>query len=250
MDNNTIKKYLANELSPIERNAFEQEMENDPFLKESIEGWLQDETQIPLDKINTIENDLHNSIDNSIISSKKKKNTFINVVKLAVAACIISIISLTVYRTFFTSKNVDEQKIYANYFKPLTNTDVIVRGENDTTIETKAAAAYEKEDYFEAVNVYQKIVANNPDNVKNNLFLGISFLATNQPKKAIEIFNNIIQSEEFHYDIRWYLALAYIKNKELQNATTILKTLTKEENYYQKDAVEILNEIDDKVALK
>jgi cytochrome c-type biogenesis protein CcmH/NrfG len=250
MDNNTIKKYLANELSPIERNAFEQEMENDPFLKESIEGWLQDETQIPLDKINTIENDLYNSIDNSIISSKKKKNTFINVVKLAVAACIISIISLTVYRTFFTSKNVDEQKIYANYFKPLTNTDVIVRGENDTTIETKAAAAYEKEDYFEAVNVYQKIVANNPNNVKNNLFLGISFLATNQPKKAIEIFNNIIQSEEFHYDIRWYLALAYIKNKELQNATTILKTLTKEENYYQKDAVEILNEIDGKVALK
>lgn len=250
MDNNTIKKYLANELSSIERNAFEQEMENDPFLKESIEGWLQDETQIPLDKINTIENDVYNSIDNSIISSKKKKNTFVNVVKLAAAACIISIISLTVYRTFFTSKNVDEQKIYANYFKPLTNTDVIVRGENDTTIETKAAAAYEKEDYFEAVNVYQKIVANNPDNVKNNLFLGISFLATNQPKKAIEIFNNIIQSEEFHYDIRWYLALAYIKNKELQNATTILKTLTKEENYYQKDAVEILNEIDGKVALK
>ena len=38
MDNEQIKKYLANELSPQERNAFEQEMESDPFLMEAIDG--------------------------------------------------------------------------------------------------------------------------------------------------------------------------------------------------------------------
>jgi hypothetical protein len=38
MDNEQIKKYLTNKLTAQERNAFEQEMENDPFLMEAIEG--------------------------------------------------------------------------------------------------------------------------------------------------------------------------------------------------------------------
>ena len=38
MNNELLKKYLAKELSSKERNAFEQEIENDPFLTEAIEG--------------------------------------------------------------------------------------------------------------------------------------------------------------------------------------------------------------------
>lgn len=250
MDNETIKKYLANELSPTERNAFEQEMENDDFLKESVEGFEMANSQWSNDSIHHIESALNNKIDEKVKENKNGKIVFLNFIKLAAAACFIGIISFTVYRSFFSNNNIDEQQIYASYFKPLTNADAVVRGENDNSDEMKAVQAYEKEDYFEAVNYYQKLVANNPDNVKNNLFLGISFLGTNQPKKAIDVLNNITTSTEFHYDIYWYLALAYIKNKELQNALTTLTFLTKEENFYQKEAKEITEKLDGKVALK
>jgi predicted Zn-dependent protease len=125
-----------------------------------------------------------------------------------------------------------------------------VRGENGLTAESQAIQAYEKEDYFEAVNAYQKLVSNNPDNVKNNLFLGISFLGTNQPKKAIEVLSKLTQSEAFHFDIKWYLALAYIKNKELQQAQLLLTNLAEQENYYKNDAQEILDKLDGKIASK
>lgn len=40
MTNVQLKKYLKNELSSLERNKFEQEIENDIFLKEGIEGLI------------------------------------------------------------------------------------------------------------------------------------------------------------------------------------------------------------------
>jgi len=250
MDNETIKKYLSNQLSPIDRNAFEQEMENDPFLKESVEGWSMNDEQLTMAHLNSFEKEIHERIDTKIFEQKKSKVLYMNVFKFAAAACVFGILCAVAYRVIFTNKNVDEQKIYTAYFKPLTNTDVTVRGENDTTDEAKAAQAYEKEDYFEALNLYQKLVANNPNNVKNNLFLGISFLATNQEKRAIDVLSKITQSEEFHFDIQWYLALSYIKNKELQNALATLNNLTKEENYYQKEAQEIIDKLDGKIASK
>ena len=248
MQNETIKKYLANQLTPTERNAFEQEMENDAFLKESVEGFemlTDDDT-----KFTTIHTELNKQIDDKVINSKKGKVIFMNVYKLAAAACIIGVLSITTYRIFFAKKSVNEEQIYASYFKPLTNIDATVRGENDDSDEKKAANAYENEDYFEALNIYQKLVSNNPKNVKNNLFLGISYLATNQSKKAIDVLQTITQSEEYHFDIQWYLALAYIKNKEIQNAQATLSNLTKEENYYQKEAQEIIEKLDGKVAMK
>lgn len=250
MNNELVKKYLANELSPQERNAFEQEMENDPFLMEAIEGLSMVNNQWSMDAIEKVEEEVNHKIDMKINEPKKGKVVSMSFFRYAAAACIIGIIGFASYKMIFVTKQLDEQAIYASYFKPLTNPDATVRGENGATDESQAIQAYEKEDYFEAVNAYQKLVANNPDNVKNNLFLGISFLGTNQPKKAIDVLNKITTSEEFHFDIQWYLALAYIKNKELQNAQTTLSNLTKEENYYQKEAQEILDKLDGKVALK
>lgn len=250
MKNDLIKKYLTDKLSPEERNAFEQEMENDPFLMEAIEGLSMVNGKWSMEKLNALDNDLQNSIDAKILNPQKGKIISISFFRYAAAACIVGILALVSWRLISVEKSIDEQAIYASYFKPLTNPDATVRGENNDTEESKAIQAYEKEDYFEAVNAYQKLVANNPDNVKNNLFLGISYLGTNQPKKAIDILNKITTSEEFRFDIQWYLALAYIKNKELQSAQTTLSNLTKEENYYKKEAQEIIDKLDGKVAMK
>lgn len=247
MDNELIKKYLANELSPEERNAFEQEIENDPFLKEGMEGleeWYTHGT------LGALETDLQKKIDAKVNEPKKGKVIPLHFFRYAAAACIIGILALLSWRLLITPNRIDEQAIYASYFKPLTNPDATVRGENGASDESMAIQAYEKEDYFEAVKYYEKLVANNPDNVKNNLFLGISFLATNQPKKAIDVLSRITTSEEFHFDIQWYLGLSYIKNKDIPQAQTTLTNLTKEENYYQKEAQEILDKLDGKVAMK
>lgn len=246
MDNNLIKKYLNNELNAEERNAFEREMQDDPFLMEAVEGL---ESFSQPQKLDNIQKELEEKIEIRTVPAKTGgKIIFMNVFKLAAAACVIGIVAFSSWRYIFTKRIVDEQAIYASYFKPLTHPDATVRGENNSSNDAQAVQAYEKEDYFEAVKQYEKLVADNPDNVKNKLFLGISLLATNQPKKAADVLSSITTSEEFHYDIQWYLALAYIKTKETQKAQDILKNIVHDENYYQHQAKDILAALDGKLA--
>ena len=68
MKNDLIKKYLTDKLSPEERNAFEQEMENDPFLMEAIEGLSMVNGKWSMEKLNALDNDLQNSIDAKILN--------------------------------------------------------------------------------------------------------------------------------------------------------------------------------------
>lgn len=252
MNNELIKRYLANELSNDERYAFELEMENDPFLKDAIDGFEKSDESWTTKKLDALEENLHTQIDKKVTETESgKKVFFMQFIRYAAAACIVGIVAFATWRfAFQKTASIDEQAIYAANFKPLTNPDGIVRGENDSTLESKAADAYEKEDYFGAVNYYEKLVAANPSNVKNNLFLAISFMATNQQKKAIDLLTKITDSEEFHFDVQWYLALAYLKNKDIQNASVHFQNLTKETNYYQPQAISILDKISDKVVMK
>lgn len=60
MDNNHLRKYLNDEHTPAERNAFEQEMQEDPFLMEAVEGL--ESFQQP-EKLEAIQKELEEKID-------------------------------------------------------------------------------------------------------------------------------------------------------------------------------------------
>ncbi|MCB0507477.1 MAG: tetratricopeptide repeat protein [Chitinophagales bacterium] len=250
MDNNKIKQYLSNQLSQEERIAFEKEMENDFFLQESMDGFKAIQNEFTVDEIEKLEQELHQLIDKKTSQQKTKNGNFNNFLKFCVAACIVGIVVLLGNAIYKNANTLNTDKIFATYYKPLTHPDGTVRGENDISDEQKAIEAYEKEDYFAAVNLYQSLVSNNPENAKNKLFLGISLLATNQETKAIEVFNSITNAETYQTDIYWYRALANIKNKDISAAEMDLQKLANSENFYQKNAQEILEKIGNKVALK
>jgi hypothetical protein len=62
-----FRRYLENQMTNAERNAFERELQKKPFEAEALEGFLQIPTA-------DLENDL-NELSGKIISSKKKNNT-------------------------------------------------------------------------------------------------------------------------------------------------------------------------------
>lgn len=248
MDNDLIKKYLANELSSAERHAFEIEMENDPFLMEAIEGLsMQHNTWAPT-HLSELEEQLKAQFPAPKLTTSTKHYAIKSFFKYAAAACVIGILALVSWRLFITSKQLNEQEIYAAYFHPLTNTEGIVRGENKADIESAAVQAYENEDYYGAVKHYEQLVRSNPENVKYKLYFGISLLASNQTPKAIEVLSTINTTEAFNYDVQWYLALAYLRNKDIQHAQPLFSSLTKENNYYQKQALEITQKLEGKLA--
>lgn len=248
MNNEKIKKYLSGEISAEESNSFERQIAADIFLEEGMEGLEEFSNSIKNWNINDTISDLETRINKrSVQLSSNKKIFLMNAFRYAAAACIIGIFSMASWRIFFIKEDIDEDAIYTSYFKPLTDPYGTIRGDSNIADDTRAIQAYEKENYFEAVRHYEKLVDSDPQNVKNNLFLGISFMATNQPKKAIDIFNKIITSIEFHDDIQWYLGLAYIKVKDIQKAKDTFGNLALQESYYQKEAEEVLDKLSGKI---
>jgi predicted Zn-dependent protease len=246
MDNEYIRKYLSGELSLKERYDFEREMEDDLFLQEGIEGleaWKGNNELLSMDEIKKLLGDKPLvSIDRSIAGELIIPDRF----RYVLTACLISVFSIATWHAIVIKKESDEQVIFEKYFKPLTNPDAVIRGENDSVEESQAIQSYEKEDYFAAVKYYEKLTLNDPTNVKFNLMLGVSLLATNQPKKAIPVLNKILTSIDYKNDIQWYLGLAYLKNKDTAGARAAFENLLKEEGYYTGDARDILDMLNGK----
>ena len=72
MDNEQIKKYLANELSPPERNAFEQEMEKRSILMEAIEGLTMSNPSWTMPELNQKESALYSGYKCNNSTRKKQ----------------------------------------------------------------------------------------------------------------------------------------------------------------------------------
>lgn len=247
-----IKQYLSGELSAEDKYTFELEMENDPFLKEAVDGFelLHDDNHsFPLSEASITDGVIINKAvgksvplqTNDTIARKSSSRL------LAMAAIVVGI-ALVLW--FLTQSNkqqtLNTDAIYAGYYKPLTHPDALVRGENNNA--SPAVEAYEKEDYFEAVNIYRKLVDADSNNVKNKLFLGISYMSTNQPQKAIATLSTLLESQEYYHDIRWYLALAYLKTKQIDHAEKLFSQLAKEDNFYQENAKEISDKLGSSLA--
>lgn len=67
MTNDEIKMYLKNELPLMERVRFIEELENDLFLKESIEGlelWIKNNKHTSIDVLENKLNSIINNITN------------------------------------------------------------------------------------------------------------------------------------------------------------------------------------------
>lgn len=91
----------------------------------------------------------------------------------------------------------------------------------------------------------KRVITVEPANNAAKLFLGISFIETDQLKNAIPLFKNILESNDilFGEHARWYLSLCYIKLKEVEKAKLQLQQIIKDKTIYAQKATEILKKI-------
>ena len=170
---------------------------------------------------------------------------------IAVAAGIIGILFLTV--TYLHQQRMETEALFEANFKVLTQIDGAVRGE-DAEIESnmneekKAVYYYERENYKEAIVHYEKALQSQPDNNQMQLYLAVAYLANYQATDAIQILSeNDFSNSQYKQDRNWYLALAYLKNKDLKNAKPLFEQLSAFDNYYQNSSKKLLKSLEGKV---
>lgn len=239
---NLIDKYLHGTLTEIEKEQFESLLENslifskDVAMIENLKIIAGAEDRQQLRKSMA---DFESKIDN-----EPKVFSLLSYKKYLVAASIALILIITGL-TLFNSFAANTDLLYAENFEPYKNVVTpIVRGENENSDEFKAFTLYENKNYQEAAVQFGALftVTQRPYFL---LYQGNSLLADNQVEKAIPLLEkHITYKDQLSERGKWYLALAYMKQKRNKDATVLLKELIQNGSFKKSTAEILLKKLD------
>lgn len=220
-----IDHYLDGQMSLEEQTVFEEVLKTDHLLNQQVE-----ETRLLRQAVE--EQSLHNKLDafHEELSSRQPKTKPIESLKkpsfsikyYAIAASLALLIGLG-YWLLFGQKTADE-KLFAQYFKP--DPGLITPMSTTSDYEFyRGMVDYKQANYKLAIQRWNLLIEQKPDNDTLNYFLGVSYLAQDKNKKAIAYFAEAVKSPKsiFINESWYYLGLTYLKEGNTDDAIHSLK---------------------------
>ncbi len=226
-----IDNYLLGNLSEEQNQEFLLRLNSDEelrkeyaFVKNLPTALLENRSRRLRNKFSTwdIENSVNGSNDSRQLLFPWKKY-------MAIAACISLLIFVATMVEF--NSEIDTASIFADNFSPYPSETV--RGEESD----KGYIFYSNRDYNKAISAFQK---SKDESAK--FFIGNSFLALNEPNRAISALNSY-KGKKYKLAAQWYLALAHLQNNDSSAAKAILENLTLQKGAYGKKAFSLLQTI-------
>ncbi len=168
--------------------------------------------------------------------------------RLAAAAILLILVTAGIFYAPINQAKTTQDLIALHLEDKKQNTGIRKSGGTTVTIQTNAMAAYEENDYKNAIPLFLKILENKEAKIEYNLFLGLSYLYSQNAKKAIDAFKTARtktrtttqdNKEELATSINWYLSLAYLQQKDYKNARKELMAII-ENNGRKKEAAQEL----------
>ncbi|MEL7250569.1 MAG: hypothetical protein AAFZ63_24475 [Bacteroidota bacterium] len=121
------------------------------------------------------------------------------------------------------------------------------RGDQDVEqMNVEATVAYNQKDFATAIARYETIIARGQGDDTHHFFLGLSYLYTAAYEEAIRNFLKVPElnpSSKFIQEHRWFLALAYLKNMQVEECKSMLQAI-QPRNWKYQEAQELLKAID------
>ncbi|MGV6828976.1 MAG: hypothetical protein ACWA45_06215 [Flavobacteriales bacterium] len=228
-----IYKYLNKQLLTEEKKVFEELLNSDLAFKEevlfqdSLKKVIREEERISLKK------EL-----NKIGTSKK----FVSFSKWMAAASICLLILSGGY-FYFLKKNNSNQVLFSQNFTPATNVlHPIVRDNNTLSKIEKAFVNYEYGNYNQFLNQMSGTTYHNLD---YDFYIANAHLAIGNTSKAISILTAYTNQKKvtFLVQAHWYLALAFIKEKNYNKAKEQIELIKNEPDIDIKKVESILSKI-------
>ena len=242
-----IEGYLNKTLSQEELAAFEKELLASTALQEEVEKHrVLHETLSDTDTLAFREKLIRISQE---IKEEEQKSTSGFWQYWKIAASIVVIIGVSALLWFSGFGKDQNQDLYATYYEPFPVEDT-TRGE-DTQDFAEVLTAYSKGEYQKILPQLQQIVnTKETDSFGSlssvnqfSLYLGNSYINTNQEKKAIPVFESIAKSSKYYENAQWYLALTYLKLKDKKQVISILKELVEYNGVYKDKSIKLLEEL-------
>ena len=146
----------------------------------------------------------------------------------AVAAVLLLLFVSKPFMDSFMSPSYDQladQYITENFFE---NRGDIKGDQGIEQTNLDAVFAYNNQDFPTAITNFKTIVNGESANDEHYLFLGLSYLYTEQYKNAAETLSIVISlfpDTKFRQETQWFLALAHLKNDNLAQGKSALLSI-------------------------
>jgi len=236
--------FLRKILSKEEKENFQDRLKDDDFQDKISEETINQYGRIQLkSKLDNI----HIEVE----EGRRKKKIFIG---FFIAALIVFLSAIC---WFFVLNDDDLPKlepdqIFASYFEPYPS---LFEQKGNVSSEEQgiilAMKAYTDQDFSRAVRIFKMhLSASNSENSLASFYYGIALLADNQKEKARDVLLELKQSSSANNllpqePLQWYLALAYLKNNNVNQARPLLEWVAtqKKKSFKQKEAGEIIKKL-------
>lgn len=257
-----LNKFLCSELTNEEENVFLQYLEQDEYyaMTVKLESLFQAERSIKLEKYledtgktselnnSRIPHENRDSFKNKLITTEDRKASIPSILwtVLRNSAAILILGCITYFSYDFLS-NRDKMSLLERYYNERYPISGLTMSENQNADIWEQAKIFYSNDKFEKAEL--EIAKIDNLTIQQKFFLGLSCMYKTSPDfdKSIEIFNSIIDHpDNLEKDAtQWYLAIAYLKNNQKENARPIIEYISNNYHFKQKQAIQTLNNFED-----
>jgi tetratricopeptide (TPR) repeat protein len=241
MNNDSINtdlliQYLDGELSPEEKIQVEIQLKNNTALQQELETLAISKDAVKTFGLKQKVAAIHKEMMSEMAATEKTSGTglvkkIIRTSMRIAASLLFVLLGFAVYQY----ATVSPDKLFMENYQPYTAS--ISRGGEETNGMEKA---YQQKNYAAVISQFN--ILTNAD--QKEIFLaGQAYLASNSYKKAIECFNKILllntanKTTGFNDDAEYYLALSYLKDKNIKSAYPLFTTIHNNSNHLYNDKV-------------
>ncbi len=242
--NEMIEKYLSNKLGSEEEKKFIELINKNPNIKKEVEEQRILRKAVELNKIEELREELRKeSLKDSF------SNVNINLFKFSyskAAIIFVAILLIPVLYLFLNRQDNNYQILFDQYFQ-ISSLEAKSRGlpfERDVNLQ-KAIDNYKKGLFTEAIPIFKDHVQKNDNDDEIKLYLGIAMLGNKNIEDAKEMFVELEKLNDDNYSIyaNWYLALIDIYEGKIDLAKSRLQLVIEQNVFNVKKSEKLLNEL-------
>lgn len=244
-----VQRYLEGELAGQELLDFEQHLEEDLELQTLLEefkilvgGIRYHGRKQAWDEISALEADAEANETLGHFSIGERTRTLY----WAVAAT-VAILAVCVAYFINNNQSVNTDQLFADNFMPYAALTYAPQRSDTllTSMKEQAFAAYSNRNYPEAISLFEDILAQSEETIVW-FYLGNAYLTQEQTEQAIAAFQQFLEADPesiLYPQATWFLALAYLKNDQLEPAKQLLNKLAEMDSSYSERAKKLLNSL-------
>jgi tetratricopeptide (TPR) repeat protein len=234
-----IEEFLDGTMKGKERTEFEKRIANDKELASEVIFHKDVNAAVKEDDVHMFRMKITSIIHPDTIQATDLHTRTTRFFKYPIAATIVLLIGFSLWQII---ANKSSFEIYTKFYSPY-QTDISTRsGEQLADKIQLSYLLYQDGDYEASFEILKNYLAQNFNNKTAHFYYGMNALELQQYDIAISELKAVAEdlSTPFSIHAKWYLAMAYLKYDQEEEALKYLNQLASTQNIYRVKAVKIL----------